>query len=72
MGLGDVYKRQDLLNITHQERRSKAAAAKAAEHHAQAAEGLGAACRYARGSAVEDAFLDHASEARALRQLSSL
>lgn len=62
----------DLIGLSRKDRQVRAQVSRLAEHHAQAAEGLGNAVRYERGSALEDAFLEHSGEARAARALSGL
>lgn len=59
----------DLVQCHRQERRTRQRVEQLAQHHHAASEGLGAAITAPRGSALEDAFLDHAEEARIARTL---
>lgn len=62
----------DLIQCHRQDRQTRERVAQLAAHHGQAAEKLGAAIRAPRGSAVEQAFLEHAAEANTARRLGSL
>lgn len=59
----------DLIHATRDESRLQGEVNRLARHHEQAAYGLGHVIRAPRGSAVEDAYLEHAAEAHAARTL---
>lgn len=59
----------DILKTHATDRRIDAATQQLHDHHAKASEGLGAAITHVRGSALEDAYLHHATEAHTARRL---
>jgi 2'-5' RNA ligase len=62
----------DLIQVHRQTRQAKTQTDAVRAHHDQAAQKLGDAIRAPRGSALEDAYLDHAEEARTARTLTDL
>lgn len=59
----------DLIKARHTDRQINQRLQVLQQHHSRSADGMGAAIRNIRGSALEDAFLDHAEEAATARRV---